>query len=413
MKHRKEFTKLYSHFPKNVLEEDTRSVLKDFSRYFETYPTHEVVDLKEFIPRMKMWHPRMSEDIMTKRVNVLRQIQKDVDDDVYRSITQEIFKQSLAARLQHSIDEYMEGDNPEIAFDLNQALEDYKKQANVKIESYLDIDIADILAEENNEDGYEFRLKALRNYMRGLRPGDFGILAARPDKGKTTLLASEVTYLAPQIPKDRNVLWLNNEGPGRRIIPRLYQAALGITHSEMSRRLQEGTLVDEYQAVIGGDRHKIRVKDIHGLHVGQVEGIIEQNNAEIVIYDMIDNIKGFTDAARTDLALERMYQWARESAVKYGHVGIATSQISSEGDGLLYPTLGMLKDSKTGKQGACDFQIMVGASNAPEYANYRYIGLPKNKLRREGRPGDPRQEVIFEPQKARYTDVEDLPTDGE
>ncbi len=105
--------------------------------------------------------------------------------------------------------------------------------------------------------------------------------------------------------------------------------------------------------------------------------------------------------------LEEMYKWARECAVKYNHAGIATSQISNDGDGEMFPTLGMLKDSKTGKQGACDWQLMIGATNDPMMQSFRYIGLPKNKLRREGAQSDPRATVIFNPEIARYTDVED------
>jgi len=192
----------------------------------------------------------------------------------------------------------------------------------------------------------------------------------------------------------------------------LYQAALGVKRSQLVEYKRDGTLLDRYIAVVG-DKHKIRVKDIHSLHVGQVESIIEQNDADIVIFDMIDSIHGFGNEARTDLALEKMYQWARETGVHHGHAGIATSQISNDGDGEIFPTLGMLKDSKTGKQGACDWQLMIGSSNSPELTNSRWMGLPKNKLRREGFPADPRAEVIFKPEIARYIDISDLPEDGE
>lgn len=70
----------------------------------------------------------------------------------------------------------------------------------------------------------------------------------------------------------------------------------------------------------------------------------------------------------------------------------------------------MLKDSKTGKQGACDFIIMLGASNDPGLASQRFIGLTKNKLRREGKPADPKQPVKFSPHIAR---IEDIPVLGE
>ena len=168
--------------------------------------------------------------------------------------------------------------------------------------------------------------------------------------------------------------------------------------------VQNGTAEAEYIKVMGR-RDRVRVIDIHGWTNGMVERVLEESNPGIIVYDMIDNIKGFGNAARTDLGLEMMYQWARERSVKFDAIGIATSQISNDGDGLMFPTLGMLKDSKTGKQGACDMQIMIGASNDPSYANSRFIGVPKNKLSRPGIPEDPRQEVRFDRDRARFEDV--------
>jgi replicative DNA helicase len=120
---------------------------------------------------------------------------------------------------------------------------------------------------------------------------------------------------------------------------------------------------------------------------------------------MIDNVRGFNVGGDAHHRLEEMYKWARECAVKYDCVILATSQISAEGDGQQFPTLGMLKDSKTGKQGACDFQLMIGAVNDSNLEGVRWLSLPKNKLRREGASGDPKAEVRYLPQIARYKDT--------
>jgi replicative DNA helicase len=61
---------------------------------------------------------------------------------------------------------------------------------------------------------------------------------------------------------------------------------------------------------------------------------------------MLDNVGGFGAAERTDLRLERLYQWARECAVKYDFLSIPTSQVSVEGEGLAWCDMSMLKDSK-------------------------------------------------------------------
>lgn len=233
-----------------------------------------------------------------------------------------------------------------------------------------------------------------------------GIVAARPDQGKTTFFTSEITHMAPQLPDDKNIVWLNNEGSGKRILPRLYQSAIGCTLHELKELRDRGKLRAAYADAVGRT-NRIRIHDIHGFNVGQVEAILEKSNAGIIIFDMLDNVTGFQGESRTDLQLECMYQWARERAVKYDAVVLASSQISQDGDGQAFPTQTMLKDSKTGKQGACDFIIMIGAKNEAGYENIRYIGTPKNKLRREGMRKDPLATVNLNVDTARYTDPED------
>lgn len=389
-----------------IVVESTYVILQDFDRYFREFKDHKKIDLMLFIPRMHNWHKSVGEDIMATRVQAVKAAAKiKITEEVENVLQTEIANAVLSTKMSQINDQYVDGDMPELGYAMSELVTDYKRNAGVAAEDWIADDIATLMADHDDTGGYNWRLQCLRNSMRGLRGGDFGIIAGRPDKGKTTFIASEITHLAGQVPKHRNILWLNNEGMGARIVPRLYQAALGCTRSELQAKVEAGTAKEEYAAVVGRT-DKIRVADIHGMYCSKVEGLIEAHDAEIVVYDMIDNIRGFGDAARTDLALEQMYQWGRELAVKYHHAGLATSQISAEGDGEMYPSLSMLKDSKTGKQGACDFQIMIGASNDPALAGMRYIGLPKNKLRREGAAGDPREPVQFNPQIARYEDVQ-------
>ena len=167
----------------------------------------------------------------------------------------------------------------------------------------------------------------------------------------------------------------------------------------------KGTLESKYAAAVGRP-DALKILDVHDWWSYEVEDAIKQLNPAIVLFDMVDNIKFGGEVGnngqRTDQLLEAMYQWARVLGVKYGCAVLATSQISADGDGVPYPTLSMLKDSKTGKQGAADFIITLGASNDPILASSRFIGCTKNKLAREGGPRDPRCEVVFDGIRGRY-----------
>jgi replicative DNA helicase len=139
-----------------------------------------------------------------------------------------------------------------------------------------------------------------------------------------------------------------------------------------------------------------------------VEDAIEQLKPGLVIFDMIDNISfvGSKKDARTDQVLESMYQWARTLGVKYDFPVIACSQVSAEAElqseTQCYPAQHMLKDSKTGKQGAADLMIMIGKSADPACANKRYISTPKNKLAKG--LVYLRNEMNFDGARARYND---------
>lgn len=406
LKVRKDYKNLVGSIPETATEPQTKAILEDFGDYFDSFPDHNVIDFTVFIPRFKRRHPTLTPEQWAMYLGIIRQIQLDADAGTRAGILTEMHELAFGARIARIASDFVEGElDTDLLTEITLASDRFKLDSGIKSVDYIQDDIADLLAYEINDEGLRWRLDCLNRSMRGLRPGDFGIIAGRPDKGKTTFIADQITYFASQLPEARNVLWLNNEGKGQRIVPRLYQAALGLKVSEMIVLSNAKKLVPAYRSAIGGRLDKIRIFDIHNMHVGQVEMILENNNPGVVVFDMIDHIRGFGDMPRTDLILEEMYKWARERAVKYDSINLATSQISNEGDGLQFPTLGMLKDSKTGKQGACDFQMMIGASNDPNLQHSRFIGLPKNKLRREGAPGDPKAEVMFKGDIARYEET--------
>lgn len=408
LKYRDEYRKVIGRVPQESMEKTTVALLKDFGKYFDKFPTHEKVNLQTFAPLFSSWHPKLTTEQKHAYANILKRVAQDVTDDERSVVLHSLLELRLSSDLATLVMRFEEGDVANIHGELDTIMTQFQRDARIKGLDFVRVDVDEMLNQEINDEGLRWRLDCLNESMRGLRPGDFGIVAGRPDKGKTTFLASEITHLASQT--DRPVLWLNNEGPGNRIYTRLWQAALGKPLSSLIDLHRKGRMLTEYEAAVKGDQWKIRVFDIHGMDTYAVERIVEQHNPSLVVYDMIDNVRGFGDAARTDLALEKMYQWARELAVKYDFAGIATSQISADGANTQFPADHMLKDSKTGKQGACDFILMIGSVDDPGYANARFIGLPKNKLRREGSPGDPRACVAYKPQIARY---EDLPVVGE
>jgi replicative DNA helicase len=274
----------------------------------------------------------------------------------------------------------------------------------------------ELMQEELDNSGLKFRLNCLSQNMRGVRGGDFGILAARVDVGKTTFLCSESTYWLSQLDQlwpgqGRVGLYLNNEGLGSRIKKRWYQSLLNKDIAELSALVEKGRVEGKplfsaaVEKAMGMGIDRMLFYDIHGMTSAEVERIIQRTKPGFVIVDMLDNVTytGGTSngAERTDQVLEAMYSLFRIWCVKYDFIGLATSQLSAEAAGVRWPGLHSLKDSKTGKAGTADFIIMLGHDPDPAFANVRFISTPKNKLLLPGGKKDARSEVLFDGARAR------------
>jgi replicative DNA helicase len=339
---------------------------------------------------------------------------KDVDANLEAGIMERLVSADVASRLVDLIAKYNNGDEVDFYSSVRAEVERFEQQIDRKVKSpEVKDDIGDLLKAEEDDTGFHWRMACLNRSIKPLREGDFAVLSARPDKGKTSFCAAELTHMAAQIDgiypgEYRPILWLNNEGPGRNIVTRCYQAALEATIEDLVRRNQAGNLRADYAKAIGR-ADNLRIFDIHDMWNHEVEDLIRLHNPSIVLFDMVDNIKFGGEAnnngQRTDQLLEAMYQWARVLGVKHHCAVLATSQISADGDGMQWPTLPMLKDSKTGKQGAADIIITMGTVNDPMLDNSRYMGTTKNKRKRSGVPSSPMQEVLFDKDRCKFVEI--------
>lgn len=238
-----------------------------------------------------------------------------------------------------------------------------------------------------------------------LRKGDFGFLFARPETGKTTFLASEVSFFAEQLASSgisNPILWFNNEEQGNKVKIRLYQASLGIPLEKLYSD-RKGCYNDYMKKTKG----LIKLYDSASIHKRQVEQICKQIKPSLIVFDQIDKIKGF-DADRNDLQLGSIYIWARELAKQYCPV-IGVCQADVSGEGKKWLTMDNVANAKTSKQAEADWILGIGAVHDPGFEYVRYLHASKNKLSGdedsvpEMRHG--REEVIIEPQIARYRDI--------
>jgi replicative DNA helicase len=273
-------------------------------------------------------------------------------------------------------------------------------ETNTPTNDFVETDIRIIHAKRLLQPGLRWRLDSLNKTLGSIRKGNFGFIVARPETGKTTFLASEVTNMARQVTDP--IIWFNNEEEHEAVIYRLYQAAFGIDYATLLSRL------DYYAEAYARDIGK-RIELVTDTPTTRklVERICSQHHPSLVIFDQIDKIQGFADD-RNDLELKAIYGWAREIAKAHAPV-IGVCQAGGTGEGKRWLTMNDVDNSKTGKQGEADWILGIGKVPDAGLETYRYLHLSKNKLQGDsdtvaGRRHD-QWEVRINPDIARYSDI--------
>ncbi len=270
----------------------------------------------------------------------------------------------------------------------------------VEEEVFVTDDLEELYQDAIQNQGFRWRLNTLNQMLGSLRKGDFGFVFARPETGKTTFLASEISFFGGQT--KQFILWFNNEEEGRKVQRRIFQAAVGV---DLQTLYSDRPKYQEMYNQLTGRR--IKLIDNASLHRNEVERICKKIEPGLIVFDQIDKIKGF-DSDREDLRLGAIYQWARELAKTYCPV-IGVCQADGSGEGKKWLTMENVSNAKTSKQAEADFIIGIGRTNEAGMEYVRHIHLSKNKLSgdqdtiAELRHG--RRDVIIRPEYARYEDV--------
>ncbi|QGF19668.1 putative DNA helicase [Pectobacterium phage MA2] len=409
LRDRGKFRQLRGAVPDDLVGQETLSMLAWYDCWFKAFPERDTVDTESL---RTLFNLRVGQSIDDNQRAIMamlfRKLDEPVDQHEVDGITAQLYERDFKGKAAALINRYDNGEEIDLTFELNRlAHENMRRISASSPASYIDDPIEDILNDFQGDRGLKLVTQLLRSSVGGLQGGDSVAIAGRPDKGKTSLLAANLVNFAPQLEAlgwgGRPMLWLNNEGSGRRIIPRIYQAALKCTFTEMVSKSNAGILVPEYQAAMHNQR--ILVKDMHGATLGQIEQVIEELKPCVVVYDMLANFRmpSAGGGNKTD-ALEQMWQEVREQAVRHDFVAFPTVQISADGDDQMYPPYSALKDSKTGIQGATDVILMMGALNAIEMDSVRGFSTPKNKRQMQGTPSNTPGQVFFDKERCVFED---------
>lgn len=372
------------------LDTNLQHLVKGLDKWFQTNEEGNV----PFDDLYLICLPDMEKETLTHIINNL----KNIETSVTAIETLQAFKkQRLYEDMATAAYEAAQGSQTALNRLEQLQLELSNLKAGIDNESpFFEFNIEDILQATDRSGGLKWRLRVLREHLGNLLPGEFGFFVARPETGKTTMLASECTYMASQLDEDSGpVIWFNNEEPGHKILLKLRMAALGKTEKEI--RETPGHFEEQY---VKYTNNKIKLVDEAVIYKTLVEQVCDEYKPSLIILDQIDPIKGFK-ADRDDLRLGEMYKWARMLAKKHEMPVIAVCQASATAENKQWLQMDDVANAKTEKQAAADWIVGIGKLSDPTFDRVRYLSYMKNKL--NGRHG--RYDVLIKPEIGRYEDV--------
>ena len=367
----------------HVVMKETNIILDGMERYFKTFPSVPVLNWDSFSAYLIAdQSKRLTDDAIVKLRMTLTKAKTFEPHCAHEEVVKTLIELDYLAKIMEECEKVKEGESDleHVHILATNALKDVERYIE-KDELFVSADLSSI-ADRITSSGYEWRLDALNRSLGPLRTGNFIIVAARVEVGKTTFLASEVSYLAQQLPADRPVVWVNNEEESSVVFFRIVQATLGQESKVIIA--DSKAAMETYTTMMGGNKDKIRVtKDTNNMR--DLETLFKEVNPGLIVFDQLDKVDGVKGDEPEHLKLGKLYKWARELARTYGPV-IAASQLSAGVVEMKDPPfigLDALRGSKTDKPGEADVVLTIGKykePKSPEEEMIRTINVPKNKL---------------------------------
>ena len=350
--------------------------------YFNTYfPNHSYASQKnihEIIDKLEL-QESPSDDVVEGAVKSMYRIKK-ADElariclDISNNPSSNDFKQ-VEKFLSNVDEEHIEEENEAVTKDVDKILEALQEQGEFK-----------------------FNLPSLQSATNGIGRGNFMVIIARPETGKTAFWVSLVASVGGFAWQQKKVSIFANEEPAIRTQMRLLNACTG---------LQRGS-------ILNGSRDIAKEKwadvspyienfDCVGKTMDDLDEYCTNNDVDILVIDQLDKINVTGKFNATHEKLREVYTQARELAKRHSILVIGMSQASAEAQGRSRVTFSTMENSKTGK--AAEADIILGLGKEDEQENFmddciRFVTLSKNKL-----TGDHKEfEVILRPTISRFAE---------
>jgi archaellum biogenesis ATPase FlaH len=257
-------------------------------------------------------------------------------------------------------------------------------------------ELDELLAISSDENRWQFNINSLSRQLYGIGAGEFMIVLARPETGKTSFLVSLMAGPGGFCDQGARVLYLGNEEATERTMLRAVQSASGMTRQQIAEDPQTA------MAAFTCAKANLEMKSVVDWDLDRVEAFVHKMKPNVLVIDQSDKVGVSGQYQATHERLRELYRRIRELAKRHNCALIGVSQASNDAEGKTRVTYAMAEGSKTGKGAEADVILGIGKHSGDnedgEQDNTRFLTISKNKL--SGYHGT--IPVLMEPDIARY-----------
>lgn len=372
----------YAQFVKvSLMDEEEKNFFFTLREYYDEYRDVDTVDIDQFFVYFtQVKYDSLPETVLACYKMLFKKVGQARNTSA-KSLIKKFQKHQYNGQMKY----YLEHD---VSVEkISQLTENYVLQQSVLDNPetmHMSNTISDIWNPDVVQGLYEWRTEFMNNSLGKLLPGTFGVIYSFPDAGKTSFLASELSYMARQLKGTQCILWLNNEQDERRIQQRIWTSVLERkprTIYKMKNKNPE-LVEDVYQKELGGYVDRFKVVNIRGKRLFEIKKIVKTYRPSIVVVDQVDRVSYSKKQQKVD-ALEDLYQDMRDVAVESQAAIIGVCQAGGKEKQWL--DLSDMYYSNTGKQGAVDWALGIGLDK--DVPGERYFLLTKSKQGAKGQRG--------------------------
>ncbi len=386
-------------------------LFNSFGKYFDAFPDEQNIDLTVFTTWFyQVDHADMASEVkelyrivFTRLADTADATKPELINDIIKGLTRQRYADLLAREVTSG-----EWDPQNIL----RLVDEYtRSEAVSERDDFEPNDPNSFMRVLDKDHGLQWRLNCIQSTLGSLVPGEFGIIAAGKDTGKSAFLISEVVNFAHQL-TEGTILWFTTEQPPKKVFTRIYGAILGCAPEALSK--DKSDLLATYTNFMNGNKDRVKIIDAQGLSTSSIAAKIQRHRPKLVVIDMLDHIKLKGGSEKNDWRyLQQLYHAIRMLARDCPILG--TSQVDAQTSGVYGPNcrpphvpgdrwcikyidFKMLEGSKIGKQGASDFIITIGKDD--KHLKTRYIHIPTSKTGKTIK-----SEVSFDVDTAIYSDT--------